>query len=128
MARTTQKKGYETPELLAAIENSNGNMTVIAERLGCSWATARSYIGDNSTAREMFKGEVEKMLDKAERIINDSLDQTADHAEQLATAKWLLATKGGDRGYGTKTGYKNVLHGYATEKGYDFTQYETSVY
>lgn len=69
-------------------------MSVIAERLKCSWATARQYIGDDNAAKELYKGETERMLDKAEQIINDSLDQTTDHAEQLQTAKWLLATKG----------------------------------
>ena len=107
MAHTgkTKKKDYSTQELLEAIKDSNGNMSVIAERLNCSWATARQYIGDDNEAKELYKGETERMLDKAEQIINDSLDQTTDHAEQLQTAKWLLATKGGNRGYGTKTKY-----------------------
>ena len=111
----TKKKDYTTQELLDAIKDSNGNMSVIAERLKCSWATARQYIGDDTAAKELYKGETERMLDKAEKIINDSLDQTTDHAEQLQTAKWLLATKGGNRGYGTKTKYNNVLHGYRSE-------------
>lgn len=128
MGKTTKKKEYETLELLEAIEGSNGNMSTIAERLGCSWATARHYVGEDGVARERYKGEVEKMLDKAEQIILDSLDRTANPAEQLATAKWLLAAKGGNRGYGTKTAYSNVLHGYITEKGLDFTEYETSIY
>lgn len=117
MAHTgkTKKKDFTTQKLLDAIKDSNGNMSVIAERLNCSWATARQYIGDDMAAKELYKGETERMLDKAEKIINDSLDQTTDHAEQLQTAKWLLATKGGNRGYGTKTKYNNVLHGYRSE-------------
>lgn len=117
MAHTgkTKKKDFTTQKLLDAIKDSNGNMSVIAERLNCSWATARQYIGDDTAAKELYKGETERMLDKAEKIINDSLDQTTDHAEQLQTAKWLLATKGGNRGYGTKTKYNNVLHGYRSE-------------
>lgn len=117
MAHTgkTKKKDFTTQKLLDAIKDSNGNMSVIAERLKCSWATARQYIGDDTAAKELYKGETERMLDKAEKIINDSLDQTTDHAEQLQTAKWLLATKGGNRGYGTKTKYNNVLHGYRSE-------------
>ena len=100
MAHTgkTKKKDFTTQKLLDAIKDSNGNMSVIAERLKCSWATARQYIGDDTAAKELYKGETERMLDKAEQIINDSLDQTTDHAEQLQTAKWLLATKGGNRG------------------------------
>ena len=112
----TKKKDFTTQELLEAIKDSNGNMSVIAERLGCSWATARQYIGDDDIACEYYKGETERMLDKAETIIMDSLEQTTDHAEQLQTAKWLLATKGGNRGYGTKTNYNNVLYDYLTTR------------
>ena len=108
----TKKKDFTTEQLIDAIRDSNGNMSVIAERLNCSWATARQYIGDDTDAKEFYKGENEKMLDKAEKIIADSLDQTTDHAEQLQTAKWLLATKGGGRGYGAKSNKFNVLHGY----------------
>lgn len=127
----TKKKDFTTQELLDAIKDSNGNMSVIAERLNCSWATARQYIGDDVAAKELYKGETERMLDKAEQIINDSLNQTTDHAEQLQTAKWLLATKGGNRGYGTKTKYNNVLHGYRSENDLldgAFTNYATSVF
>ena len=133
MAHTgkTKKKDYSTQELLEGIKDSNGNMAVIAERLNCSWATARQYIGDDNEAKELYKGETERMLDKAEQIINDSLDQTTDHAEQLQTAKWLLATKGGNRGYGTKTKYNNVLHGYLSAKDpldNAFTNFVTSTF
>lgn len=127
----TKKKDFTTQELLDAIKDSNGNMSVIAERLNCSWATARQYIGDDAETKELYKGETERMLDKAEQIINDSLNQTTDHAEQLQTAKWLLATKGGNRGYGTKTKYNNVLHGYRSENDLldgAFTNYATSVF
>lgn len=127
----TKKKDFTTQELLDAIKDSNGNMSVIAERLNCSWATARQYIGDDAEAKELYKGETERMLDKAEQIINDSLNQTTDHAEQLQTAKWLLATKGGNRGYGTKTKYNNVLHGYRSENDLldgAFTNFATSVF
>lgn len=118
MAHTgkTKKKDFSTQELVEAIKDSNGNMSVIAEKLGCSWATARQYIGDDEIACEYYKGETERMLDKAETIIKDSLEQTTDHAEQLQTAKWLLATKGGGRGYGQKSNHSNVLHGYLSTK------------
>lgn len=118
----TIKKSFSTAELLAAIKGSNANMSVIAERLQCSWATARRYIGDDTEAKEAFKGENERMLDTAERIIADSLEQKADPAERLQTAKWLLATKGGGRGYGRRTKYGNVLHDYRSEKPFDLDE------
>ena len=106
MKTRTQKKDFTTDELLSAIEGSNGNMSVIAGRLKCSWATARRYISYDSVARERYEGENEKMLDTAEQIINDSL-QGEDGKTRLETAKWLLAVKGKGRGYNNYGG--NVL-------------------
>ena len=102
----TQEKDYSTEDLLKAIDGSKGNMSTIAERLGCSWATARKYISFDSVARSHYEGETEKMLDTAERIIGDSLE-SVDSKVRLETAKWLLAVKGKGRGYGAGGG--NVL-------------------
>ena len=81
-------------------------MSEIAGRLNCSWATARRYVSLDKEARERYEGENEKMLDKAERIINDSLE-SPEINERLQTAKWLLANKGKCRGYNRGSG--NVL-------------------
>lgn len=108
-----KKKEYKTEDLLKAIENSNGNMSTIAGRLRCSWATARQYISRDCVARECFEGETEKMLDTAEKIVNDSL-KSPDGKTRLETAKWLLAVKGKGRGYGTCGG--SVLLGKPLEE------------
>ena len=95
-------KEYTQEQLKNAISGSNGNISVIAINLKCSWATARKYISENDELRREYKGESEKMLDKAESIVNKALDDDQDKKTQLETAKWILATKGYTRGYNAK--------------------------
>jgi len=95
-------KGFSTEQIAEAIAGTNGNISLIAVKLNCSWATARKYISDNAQLRTIYKGENERMLDKAESIISQALDNDDDKKTQLETAKWLLATKGYSRGYNTK--------------------------
>ena len=97
------------------MEGTNGNISLIAVNLNCSWATARKYISDNVQLRTIYKGENERMLDKAENIISQALENDDDKKTQLETAKWLLATKGYTRGYNSKKKeyeYRNALAPY----------------
>ena len=111
-------KGFTTQQISEAIAGTNGNISLIAVKLNCSWATARKYISDNDELRQEYKGETEKMLDKAESIINNALDDDTDKKTQLETAKWILATKGYTRGYGGKDKkawiHRNALAPYET--------------
>lgn len=95
-------KGFSTEQIAEAIAGTNGNISLIAVKLKCSWATARKYISGSDELRQEFKGETERMLDKAESIVNNALDDDTDKKTQLETAKWILATKGHSRGYNTK--------------------------
>lgn len=95
-------KGFSTEQIIKAMEGTNGNISLIAVNLNCSWATARKYISDDEQLRKIYKGETERMLDKAESIISQALDNDGDKKTQLETAKWILATKGYSRGYNAK--------------------------
>ncbi len=95
-------KGFTPEQISQAIAGTNGNISLIAVKLNCSWATARKYIGDNPTLRQEYKGEAERMLDKAESIINNALENDDDKKTQLETAKWILSTKGYSRGYNAR--------------------------
>lgn len=112
-------KGFTTEQIIKAMEGTNGNLSLIAINLNCSWATARKYISDNAQLRTIYKGENERMLDKAESIISQALDNDDDKKTQLETAKWLLATKGYSRGYNSKDKhfeYRNALAPYTEFK------------
>lgn len=104
-------KHYTNEALIEAIQGSNGNLSLIAKKLNCSWATAQKYISQDTELSELFQGENEAMLDKAEDIVNQALDNNEEPKTQLETAKWLLAVKGRSRGYGIKPTreHKNAL-------------------
>lgn len=89
-----RKKIVKEKELLAAIVNSRGFYSVIAERLGVAWATVKSAIEESSAAQIAIKAEEEKTLDfvegKAIKKINEG---------DGAMIRFYLATKGKKRGY-----------------------------
>ncbi len=101
-------RNFTIKQISEAIAGTNGNISLIALKLNCSWATARKYISSNDDLRQEYKGETERMLDKAESIINEALDDKTDKKTRLDTAKWILATKGYSRGYNAKNrNYEN---------------------
>jgi hypothetical protein len=89
-----RKKIVKEKELLAAIVDSRGFYSVIAERLGVAWATVKSAIEESSAAQLAIQAEEEKTLDfvegKAISRINEG-DGTM--------IRFYLATKGKKRGY-----------------------------
>ena len=89
-----RKKIVKEKELLAAIADSRGFYSVIAERLGVAWATVKSAIEESSAAQLAIKAEEEKTLDfvegKAIKKINEG---------DGAMIRFYLATKGKKRGF-----------------------------
>ena len=89
-----RKKIVKEKELLAAIVDSRGFYSVIAERLGVAWATVKSAIEESSAAQLAIQAEEEKTLDfvegKAIKKINEG---------DGAMIRFYLATKGKKRGY-----------------------------
>ena len=89
-----RKKIVKEKELLAAIVDSRGFYSVIAERLGVAWATVKSAIEESSAAQIAIKAEEEKTLDFVEgRAI------ARIKADDGAMIRFYLATKGKKRGY-----------------------------
>jgi hypothetical protein len=87
-------KNTDKKTVLAAIENSQGIISVIAKRLGCAWDTAESLCNRWEETREALNNEREFVLDMAESVIFKSINNGSE-----ANAKWLLALKGKHRGY-----------------------------
>ena len=89
-----RKKIVKEKELLAAIVDSRGFYSVIAERLGVAWATVKSAIEESSAAQLAIKAEEEKTLDFVEGKAIARIK-----ADDGAMIRFYLATKGKKRGY-----------------------------
>ena len=89
-----RKKIIKEKELLAAIVDSRGFYSVIAERLGVAWATVKSAIEESSAAQIAIKAEEEKTLDFVEGKAIARIK-----ADDGAMIRFYLATKGKKRGY-----------------------------
>jgi len=74
--------------------DSGGVITTIANRLGVTRKSVYEYIEKNPELKEILHHEVEKILDLAERSL---FSQVAD--KDLGATKYLLSTKGKNRGY-----------------------------
>lgn len=85
---------YDIMTIKKAIEDSGGIMTTIAERLGCNWNTARTYVEKFPETREAYAAECESVLDIAESKLIENI-QSNDNTAIL----FYLKTKGKKRGY-----------------------------
>ena len=89
-----RRKVVKEQKLLAAIVDSRGFYSVIAERLGVAWATVKSAIEESSAAQLAIKAEEEKTLDFVEGKAIARIK-----ADDGAMIRFYLATKGKKRGY-----------------------------
>jgi len=89
-----RKKIVKEKELLAAIADSRGFYSVIAERLGVAWATVKSAIEKSDAAQLAIRAEEEKTLDFVEGKAIARIK-----ADDGAMIRFYLATKGKKRGY-----------------------------
>jgi hypothetical protein len=91
------KYQYNAQMFINAIPGTGGVISIIADKVGCAWNTARKYIQDHPTVQRALENERERVVDKAEsNVIKAVVDG------DLQTSKWLLTMKGGDRGYAPK--------------------------
>jgi len=76
---------YSTKKFIAAIPGTGGIISALADKVGCTWHTARNYIRDYSTVAEAWEAERNKITDKAKHNIIKSI-QIGD----LQMSKWWL--------------------------------------
>ena len=89
-----RKKIVKEKELLAAIADSRGFYSVIAERLGVAWATVKSAVEESDASQLAIRAEEEKTLDFVEGKAIARIK-----ADDGAMIRFYLATKGKKRGY-----------------------------
>jgi len=79
---------YSAKQFIQAIEGSGGLITSIADKVGCSWNTAKKYISTMPTVRAAYDDECERISDLAQHTIMKAIKEGDP---QLA--KWWLAKK-----------------------------------
>ena len=97
---------YTAAQFIAAIPKSGGIVSKIAERVGCTWHTARRYIDNYPTIQQAYEDERERVTDLAETVILKALTEG-----DVGTARWYLATIGKDRGYTERREYSGPDNG-----------------
>ena len=94
MSKQGQHNGYKAQDFIAVIPGSGGIVSTIAARLDCNWHTAKKYIDTMPTVKQAYDDECEKVLDRAESVLIQSINE-GDSAD----SKWYLTKKGKHRGY-----------------------------
>ena len=92
--RPNGSNNYKAQQFIDAIPNSGGIITTIADRVGCTWHTAKKHIDSQPTVAQAYANECEKITDMAETVLFKSIK-----AEDAWAVKYYLSTKGKHRGY-----------------------------
>ena len=88
-------RNIDEKSVIEAIHESGAIILTIANRLHCSWSTARKAVDQWDETKQAFEAEKERTLDQAETAIHDAIKKG-----DLDACKWYLAKKGRTRGYG----------------------------
>jgi len=84
----SQKLKFTTDQFSKAIKGSGGVITMIAQRVGCSWNTAKKYIEKFPTLRDAYDNELQFTNDIALTVVLQAIKEG-----DIGTAKWWLTKK-----------------------------------
>jgi len=115
------KNQFTAEQFIKAIKGSGGIISVISNRIGCDWHTAKRYITDYATIKQAYDNECESVIDLSESLVITNIQFArakqeaikkkleaqqigAENLEQVDSgdAKWWLTKKGKGRGFGEK--------------------------
>ncbi len=85
---------FKAADFIEAIPGTGGIVSAIARKVGCTWHTAKKYIHAMPTVKAVYEDECESVLDLAEVKLIEAVK-----GGDLAAVKYMLSTKGKDRGY-----------------------------
>jgi hypothetical protein len=88
------KDQYTAKEFIDAIPHTGGVITLIAQKVGCVWNTAKKYIDTHPTVKQAYDDEVESILDMGEAKLFEAVKDG-----EFQAIKYLLSTRGKKRGY-----------------------------
>ena len=94
MTRITQKT------FKAALIDSGGNQSTIAQKIGVTRGAVNIYLTKNPNMRELLEIEAERIIDVAENVIDHDIVTN----KNIDSSKWKLTNskRGKARGYGVK--------------------------
>ena len=87
-------------DIALAIANSAGTNTAISRWLGIDDKTVRTIMRNDPVLRDLQVWRRSEMLEKAEGVIEEALEQREDPYLRTKTAMWLLEHRGSEMGYG----------------------------
>ncbi|HPN38273.1 MAG TPA: hypothetical protein PL041_07705 [Melioribacteraceae bacterium] len=90
-----QRVRINKTKVLQAIPGSRGIISLIASRIGSSWAGLDAFIKKNPDVLQAYNDELNKTLDLVEDKMFDMIDEGCE-----GLIKFYLAKKGKERGYG----------------------------
>ena len=76
---------YTAQQFIDAIPGTGGIVSAIADKVGCTWHTARRYIDTYATVNQAWQNERNKITDKARHNIIKAI-----HGGDLQMSKWWL--------------------------------------
>lgn len=90
-------------ECRTAIWRANGNITGAAKLLKVPSLRLRNYVRKSPFLSAEVEEAAEQLVDKAEQIIAEALDDTEDKGRQDSAARLVLQSRGKGRGWGTSS-------------------------
>ena len=98
------KELYTAKQFIDAIPGTGGIVSTIADRVGCKWHTARKYIEEYPTVKDVYNEEIERVIDLAEGVLIQNIQIAAKQAKagrdvDTSDVKWFLSRKAKTRGY-----------------------------
>jgi len=82
------KELYTAKQFIDAIPGTGGIVATIADRVGCKWHTAKKYIEEYATVKEVYEDECERIADLATSTVFKAIRDG-----DIPTAKWYLTKK-----------------------------------
>ena len=79
------RANYRAQDFIDAIPGTGGIVTALADRVGCSWHTAKKYVVEYPTVAEAWEAERNKITDKARHNIIKAIGEG-----DLQMSKWWL--------------------------------------
>lgn len=95
----TQEVQAGSDVIIALLITDGGRVASVADKINVSAPALRRYIDERPSIAEIVETFDDLRVEAAERVIDKEIKHADSSATRIAAAKFLLQTKGKDRGY-----------------------------